>query len=655
MRYSLLTLLLCLCTGLLIGTLPSVARGDFDEVIDSPMYHSPDLPFPPFILVFPEETKPLWLRALERPEAEMRCKAADAIDLAHRRGIKGLETTIPPLVAALDRDDQHPTVRLAVAKALSTLEARDAAPSFLRHARTGGNDLREIVEPALARWDHRPARELWLTRLRDPATPRRSLVLAIQSLGTVREEQAGDRLREMMLSDRGDSAVRLECARALGAVRAEGLEPDAERLASDSSTRAIVLRVAAVALLSRHKGDKAVELLQRLAKDPEPAVAVGAAARLLELDVKYLLPLLDHLRTNPDAKLRTLAVDALRRQPTEKHIRLLSDLLSDLHPDVRRLARRSLQELAAKAEFRPQIIESASRILAEGRWQEQEQATILLTQLDHKPTAARLLKLLTSDRPEVFVSASWGLRKLAVPETLPGVLEYVEAEHGRIRADKPLPGREKVALETLDHQLSQLNQFLGGQKYAPADKVLQQFTPLNGMKPLPEARAAGIWALGLLHEGQGETAVAKSLVGLLNHIGPPPPQEDDRVRLMCAITLGRLGAKETVPSLRTFYHGEGLTLDPVSNACGWALERLTGEVMPAPKPIQQPHSTGFLRRIRSPRKNAAEASAVGAQKMIGSTTASGAGWVSSCGARRSRPARNTAAIMDAAASNPTSG
>jgi HEAT repeat protein len=634
MRHRFIALLLSLYSGLLIGTLPSRARGDFDKVIDSPMYHSPDLPFPPSKLVFPEETKALWLRALERPDAETRCQAAEALDLAHRRGVKGMETTIPTLLAALDREDQHPTVRLAVAKTLSTLEARDAAVSFLRLAQTGEMDLREIVELALARWDHRPARELWLKRLRDPDTPRRSLVLAIQSLGKVREEQAFDRLREMLLSDRADSGVRLESARALAALRAEGLEPDAEKLTADTSPRGIVLRVAAVALLTRHKSDKAVELLQRLAKDPEPAVAVGAAARLLELDVKLLLPLLDHLQASPDPKLRMRAIDCLRRQPSEKHVRLLGDLLADIHPDVRRLARRSLLELSEKAEFRSQIIELASKVLADRSWQGQEQAAILLTQLDHKPTTTRLLKLLTSERPEVFVSAAWGLRKLAVPETLPEVLKYVEDEHARIMSSKPLPGREKVAIQVLDHQLSQLNQFLGGQKYAQCDKEMQKFVPLNGSKPLPEARAAAIWTLGLLHErernaeiaGQGRLAVlavqtvvpplapdltqlvalkrlqdemavadlARKLLGNLNHVGPPPPPEDIRVRVMCAITLGRLGAKDSVASLRTYYAGGGLTADPVSNACGWALERITGEAMPAPKPIEKRYLDWFL-------------------------------------------------------------
>src|SRR5947209_8628966 len=125
--------------------------------IDSPMYKSPDLPAPRVVVVFPEEAIGMWLKALERPEADMRCKAADAIALAQRRGVKRLAVTVAPLLAALDRPDQHPTVRLPVAQALIALEAKEAAPSLFRHAQSGSNDLRDIIEPALARWDHRPA------------------------------------------------------------------------------------------------------------------------------------------------------------------------------------------------------------------------------------------------------------------------------------------------------------------------------------------------------------------------------------------------------------------------------------------------------------------------------------------------------------------
>ncbi len=63
----------------------SPCRGDFDEAIDSPMYQNPDLPAPSLERIFPEKAKALWLKALNRPEADVRRQAADAVALAKRR------------------------------------------------------------------------------------------------------------------------------------------------------------------------------------------------------------------------------------------------------------------------------------------------------------------------------------------------------------------------------------------------------------------------------------------------------------------------------------------------------------------------------------------------------------------------------------------
>jgi HEAT repeat protein len=556
------------------------------------MYRAPELPGPTFVTVFPEGAKELWLKALGRPEAEMRYRAAEAIALAHRRGMKGMETTVAPLLAELDRPDQQPTVRLAAARALVTLEAREAAPSLFKQAQAGDSLLREVVEPALARWDYRPARAVWLERLRDPATPHRALVLAMRALATVQEGQAAERLRELVLSGRTPGPVRLEAARALGALRADGLEGDAERLAADGSPHGLVGRLAAAALLQRHQGEAAVRLLQQLARDPEPAVAAAAAGRLLELGPPLVLPVLGSLLASPDAKVRLLAVEALRRQPAEKHVRALADRLDDPHPEVRVKARRALEDFAARKELRGPALAELTRVLGGQQWRGLEQAAVLLTQLGHKPAARRLLELLTFDRPEVFITAAWGLRKLAVPETLPGTLAYVREELGRRLANQNLPNRRGVSFELIDHQLSQLNQFLGGQKYRPADAVLRRFIPRADGRLGPESRVAAIWALGLLHEGKEATALAGPLLERMRDMSVPPPEAAE-VRRMSAVTLGRIRAKEALPTLRAFYAGRA-SEDAVSNACGWAVGQITGEPMPRPETVRQTQRDWFL-------------------------------------------------------------
>jgi len=580
------------CLAVWICPCPLVCRGA-DEVLDSPMYRTPDLPAPKVVTVV-RGPKDLWLKALVRPEAEMKYRAAEAITLARRHGMDGLETTVAPLVAELDRPDQHATVALAVAQALVALEAREAAPSLLRVAESGDGDLRNIVEPALARWDYRPARAVWLARLRESATPQRGLVLAVRALAAVRAEDAADSLRELVVSGQTAGPVRLEAARALGLLRSGGLEKDAERLAADASPRGVVARLAAASLLGRHQGDEAVRVLRRLAQDREPAVAAPAVTRLIEIDPKLAVPLLDALLASPDAPLRSLAVEVLRREPTEERVRPLADRLDDPDPDVRRKARESLRELAARKELRERVIVEATRVLAGKSWRGLEQAAVLLTQIDHKPAAGRLVELLTFDRPEVYVTAAWGLRKLAVPETLPAVVRHVGTRQKHLRANADNPDATFIPS---DHQLCQLNQLLGQQKYAPADAVLREFIPRmdRPMRPpvCQESRAAAIWALGLIHEGKADAGLAGALVERLNDIGTMPP-EDPRVRRMCAISLGRMGAKDALTSLRKYCTDFETTQDPVNNACGWAIERLTGQAMPPPKTIHKAQRDWFL-------------------------------------------------------------
>src|SRR5262249_23620938 len=138
-----------------------------------------------------------WLQALERPEAEIKVQAALAIAAARQRNMPGLEGTVGPPLRLLDAPAQDPAVRLAAARALVTLDAEESAPVLLRLAESGDVDLREIAEPALARWDHAPARGVWLERLAQPPRGRGTL-LAIQGLAAVREEKAAPRLRELV-------------------------------------------------------------------------------------------------------------------------------------------------------------------------------------------------------------------------------------------------------------------------------------------------------------------------------------------------------------------------------------------------------------------------------------------------------------------------
>lgn len=558
--------------GLFCAFLVASRAGAVEPVIDSVMHSDPDIPAAKVVKVFPQRLTTLWLQALARPEEDMKCQAAAAIVLAHQRGMPGLESTVPALLRALDQPGQHSTVRLAVAHALITLDARQAAPNLFGHAQADGIEMRNLVEPALARWDYQPARAVWLERLNQAGLPGRGWVVAVQGLATVRELKAAPRLRELVLSRYGDPILRLEAARALGGLRHAGLENDAERLLAEPASADKVAELAAASLLRNHRGDRAAQILQRQAVGGEPAVAAVALQALLDDDPRRVVPLVPKVLASPDAVIRALGVEAYRRQPTPDQIPLVGARLDDPHPQVRVAARHALLEAARKAGQDEAVRQEALRWLAAAKWRALEQATILLTLLDHKSAAPRFVELLRFERPEVFVAAAWGLRRLAVPESLPEQLREIDR-----RWQRSLKPEANDPREMIDRQVAQLAQSLGQARYSPAAPVLYRFIPKQANIG-QSSRAAAIWALGLIHEKSPTASLVGQLLGRLTDDSVIMP-EDLGVKKMCAVAMGRMKSQAAVDALRKYYPGR-LTTEPFPNACGWALQQITGEMLP---------------------------------------------------------------------------
>jgi HEAT repeat protein len=274
---------------------------------------------------------------------------------------------------------------------------------------------------------------------------------------------------------------------------------------------------------------------------------------------------------NRGPAVRTRGVEAFLRNPLADQIALVAALLDDPHPLVRTGARKALALVARKAEFGAAVRDQAMRRLAGTKWRELEQATILLAVMDHKAAATRMVELLQFNRAEVFVAAAWGLRKLAVPETLPGQVAAIEA---RLQASRR-PGAD-YPFEMINRELVQLSESVGVARYAPAGPVLARFIP-KGTPTGPESRGAAIWALGLIHEKAPPASLVQQLIERLTDDDGMFP-EDITVRHMCAISLGRMKAEEAVGSLRKYYSGE-LSTYSFTSACGWALQQITGEKM----------------------------------------------------------------------------
>jgi HEAT repeat protein len=248
-------------------------------------------------------------------------------------------------------------------------------------------------------------------------------------------------------------------------------------------------------------------------------------------------------------------------------------LLDDPVPAVRTYAADQLTALARRAGLRAAVLQAANRMLqGEQSWRGLEQAALVAGALDDESAADRLLELLDHDRPEVMLAAGWALRRLAVPRTLPPLLDYVQRQMQRKLTGSATPALRKRMIYR-DQQLAQIHQAFGLMDYQPADPVLRQFIA-KGYHTGSNSRAAAVWALGMLHAGEPDDRLVRAFVGRLSDVNPMKPEAGD-VRRMAAVSLGRMKADRGKGALQRFT--DDAANDAVRVACLWALSELTGE------------------------------------------------------------------------------
>jgi HEAT repeat protein len=456
------------CLALVVWGGSAAAHGGIRP--DYEMERDPEIRAPADIKEFSNRLKLLWVEALARPEADMQRMAADAIGRGHTAGIPGMDEAVPRLVEILALPASHPAARLAAARTLVALDAKQAAPQMSECAPRFGADLRQIVEPALAGWNFESYDDVWRARLKAPGTHHRDLVLAIRCLATAQDAAAVAPLLEIIHDRFRTAAVRSEAALAAGLIAEKDLESDAGRLIAGLADAAKIDRLCGVRLLTRHAGDDAQNLLARFAVDPEPAVAVIALSRLITIDPHLVLPLAEGAMRSADPLVRQRGADAYVLLPDPGRVAVLARLLDDPHPAVRGSVRDSLFDLAQRSELDEPIRQAATEMLAGQSWRGLEQAALLLGALDHKPASARLVELLESPRPEVGIAAAWGLKQLAVPETLPAMFD-------KSNRQTELRSKDGFTPAGLDEQTAHLFEAFGKLRYAAAEPLLRRYVP----------------------------------------------------------------------------------------------------------------------------------------------------------------------------------
>jgi HEAT repeat protein len=363
--------------------------------------------------------------------------------------------------------------------------------------------------------------------------------------------------------------MRLSAARASAEIDHGDLIAAANELASAEAGQPTASLLAAT-LLTRQSGAEAVLILTRLAAVDAVTARGVALRRLFEINPRHVYGLATAAIQSTDVNIRRVGSAALAHRADAESIVQLASLLNDTNPGLRRDVSDSLLRLAEQASLRDVVIQEATDVLSRDAWRGLEHAIIVLATLDHEPVAPRLVELLTHARPEVLVTAAWGLRKLAVAETLPAMFAQAE-QQVKLVVDETY---ELRYLPSIDLQLSQLFQTFGSLGYGEAEPLMRKFIPKTYFYS-GATRPAAVWAIGKLNEGMLDEELAKLLDARLSDIASMLP-EVEPVRRMSAIGLGRMKAESHLDTLRKFaIGGQGIP----GQACAWSIEVMTGEVI----------------------------------------------------------------------------
>jgi len=537
------------------------------------IHHSdPEIALPVDYNTWSDQYPRSWEMALRQEESDLRLQAADTISFAIRFGFPVDEPLVKALVDVVRDRDENPETRTAAAVALVTADAREAAEALAEGAAAGPLPLTLRVDRALAAWDYLPIREVWLKRL-EASPPQRSLVeSAIESLATVGEPRVVAPLERLLDSSQTDPALRILAARSLAMVPMPQRLERAEaflKSAGSSGGRADLEHLLGVLLLAREDSPAGIELLDRYCQVTSSAVVAQAMQRLLQVAPARLVARADEFLRSNDGNVRKNAVAALATDPSPRSVQLLGPILNDPVPAVRSDARHHLLVMAADEGLRSEVIAAAEKVLASDQWRALEQAILILAQLDHEAVGERLFALIDHPRHEVYVTACWGLKEMAIEPLRELYYKRMVALIAEVATPKDL---ERYWAS------GHLIEAMGKMRHQPAVEDLKRLIPKEA--PIhPTARAAAIWALGYLLADSQDAEVSGTLAGRLADAGSIPP-ESDEVRAMAAISMGRIASPSSLEPLRKWASTEG-TDTYIGRRCAWSIELLTGEPIPA--------------------------------------------------------------------------
>lgn len=573
-----LTLLLVI--ALSAWCVPAAVAFDYQTVFDAypiGIYSEPELGRPDLSeKYFAEGLKELWSKALDRPDADLRRMVIDTLANAHRHGVKDLVDTRSKLIEILNEPDQEVQVIRAIAATLVAFDSKQDAPALGQLAIQHGSLLAPIVEPAIAKWKSPVLQDEWIRRISNRTDNQTSTLLAINGLSqlgtdTIKNEDTRAPLQQIVLDSTRSIRVRMAAAKAIGTLDDDGLLEVARGLATQTTSPVEIAPILAIELLGSLDEEDSIAFLVGLLDRKESIVQANALGRLHEIDSLVVAKNAPKLLSSSDANVRRWCARGLVANCTQPRVASICSLLNDTNPSVRNFVAKELVRLHAdNPDLADEIAVRAFDVLYRDNWQGCEQASVVLASIDHKQAGERMVELLSHPRAEVQVAAAWGLSRLQIAELLPAMHEHAKRIYQLFQAgdlDRDVPGAEM--------HLAHVFYTFGTLGFDDAEPLLRNYIPKQHQLG-DNARGSAIWAIGMLHEGSPDTELEKLFIGRMTDASEANPEVFE-VQQMSAISLGRMTAKQALPSLREIANPYG---DPFSRTAWWAINRITGEEIP---------------------------------------------------------------------------
>ena len=540
------------------------------------MHLEPLVSAPVTITELDDRLVPLWERMLrEGTDPELVEVAALSLARVAELKLTKIQSAEPSLQTLAEKSD-NPRIRYAAAGALAAGDLTSSAPLLVKLAEAGTDAQRIRIEPALIRWKSSAALELWNSRLLDAATTNTSFQLAAEGLAAIGHQASV----ESLLSITVDSAVsytkRMAAAKASAVLSADRAFVAAEALA----TKDVQDRLLALALLNTEKAE-ARGKSATLCEDPSAAVASVAWQQVFQGNSELLLDHLETGRRHGDAQVRMTAARTMRVWPNPERTQWLQELLSDIHIEVRNVARSMLVLVAAEhPELKEQIITQAAGLLnPESKdWQGMEQSLLVLAQLQATQFSQAAFELLRHAKDEVVITAAWLIQ-----------LYPDESIRERVRTDieqcEERLSRSDGSENDLSLRETMLLQYAGLVRIKELEPILEaQFS--KSAPGSTDKRASALWALAVIHEKTASEDLRKKYEARVVDRSALPP-EYLPVRRSSVLSLGLLRSIKSIPVVMEAYEIDPLDAG-IPDTARWVLP-LLGQPMP---PEIEPSRTG---------------------------------------------------------------